>query len=67
LPWLCELHIGFKGVIGINVVIWKKTETVMHSYGAHGWEMNFMVIERHRLLLFWAREAAAITFSQENI
>jgi hypothetical protein len=37
----------------------------MNRYGAEGWEMNFMVLEQHRMLLFWAREAAVITFSRE--
>jgi hypothetical protein len=37
----------------------------MNQYGADGWNMDFMVIEKHRMLLFWQREAAIITFSKE--
>lgn len=51
--------------LGASKLPLKKMETVMNSYGAQGWEMNFMVIERHRMLLFWVREAAVITFSRE--
>jgi len=42
----------------------KKMEEVMNQYGNDGWNMDFMVIEKHRMLLFWEREAAIITFSK---
>ena len=29
-----------------------------------GWDVTFQVIEKRRLLLFWSREAAVITFSR---
>ena len=41
-----------------------KMEGIMNEYGAKGWGMDFMVIESHRMLLFWTREAAIITFSK---
>ena len=43
----------------------KKMEEVLNKYGADGWSMDFMLIEKHRLLLFWEREAAIITFSKK--
>ncbi len=43
----------------------KKMEEVMNKYGEEGWNMDFMVLEKRRLLLFWTREAAVITFSKE--
>ena len=42
----------------------RKMEEVMNRYGSDGWRMDFMVIEQHRMLLFWKREAAVITFSK---
>ena len=41
-----------------------KMEEVMNRYGAQGWELEFMVVEQKRLMLFWQREAAVITFSR---
>ncbi|WP_373501077.1 DUF4177 domain-containing protein [Desulfococcus sp.] len=52
-------------ILGASKLPVKKMEEVMNRYGAEGWEMNFMVLEQHRMLLFWAREAAVITFSRE--
>lgn len=42
----------------------KEMENVLNRYGADGWEMQFMIIEKRRMLLLWAREAAVITFSK---
>jgi hypothetical protein len=39
-------------------------EEVMNRYGAEGWDVAFMLVERKRLLLFSEREAAVITFSR---
>ena len=36
----------------------------MNRYGNGGWDVTFQVIEKRRLLLFWSREAAVITFSR---
>ena len=41
-----------------------KMERVMNDYGAAGWEVTFMLVERKRFALFWQREAAIITFSR---
>lgn len=41
-----------------------RMETVMNEYGAAGWEVTFMLVERKRFMLFWEREAAIITFSR---
>jgi hypothetical protein len=41
-----------------------RMESVMNRYGAAGWEVAFMLVERKRFALFWQREAAVITFSR---
>ena len=51
--------------LGASKLPIKKMEEVMNKYGSDGWNMDFMVIEKHRMLLFWEREAAIITFSKE--
>ena len=51
--------------LGASKMPIRKMEEVMNQYGADGWNMDFMVIEKHRMLLFWQREAAIITFSKE--
>jgi hypothetical protein len=38
----------------------------MNKYGNDGWDVTFQVIEKRRLLLFWTREAAVITFSRSK-
>jgi len=43
----------------------KKMESVMNQYGGEGWNMDFMVIEHKRFLLFWERESAILTFSRQ--
>jgi hypothetical protein len=52
-------------VLGASRLPIRKMEDVMNRYGAEGWSMDFMVIEQHRMFLFWQREAAIITFSRE--
>ena len=42
----------------------KKAESIMNVYGKNGWEVSFQLIEKHRLFLFWTREALIITFSR---
>ena len=42
-----------------------KMEEVMNEYGAKGWNMDFMLVEHKRFMLFWDREAAILTFSRE--
>tara|TARA_B100001758_G_scaffold231993_1_gene228957 strand:+ start:322 stop:675 length:354 start_codon:yes stop_codon:yes gene_type:complete len=42
-----------------------KMEACLNNYGKKGWDVAFQVIEQHRLLLFWSREAVVITFSKE--
>ena len=41
-----------------------KMESVMNQYGEQGWDVSFQLIERHRMLFFWSREAVIITFSR---
>jgi len=52
-------------LVGASKLPIRKMEEVMNRYGAEGWSMDFMVIEQHRMFLFWQREAAIITFSRE--
>ena len=42
----------------------KKMEALMNLYGQQGWDVSFQLIEHRRLLLFWNRESAVITFSR---
>jgi len=51
--------------LGASKLPLRKMEEVMNRYGQEGWEMKFMVVEQHRFLLFWTREAAIITFAKE--
>jgi len=51
-------------LLGASKLPIKKIEDVLNKYGKDGWEMDFMVIEAHRFLLFWTREAAVITLSR---
>ena len=48
--------------LGASKMPVKKMEAVMNQYGQEGWDVSFQVIEQHRLLLFWTREAVVITF-----
>ena len=44
----------------------KKMESVMNQHGEQGWDVSFQLIERHRMLFFWSREAVIITFSRDK-
>lgn len=52
---------------GSSILPVKKMERVMNQYGSQGWDVCFQVIEKRRLLLFWARESAIITFSRDKV
>jgi hypothetical protein len=52
--------------LGASVLPTKKMESVMNEYAAKGYKMEFIVLESRRMLLFWTREAAVITFSREK-
>jgi Domain of unknown function (DUF4177) len=41
-------------------------QETMNRLGADGWNVHFIVVERKRMWLFWAREAAIVTFSRER-
>lgn len=60
---VCEGLLGsiFLGASKLPV---KRMQEVMNSYGRDGWDVSFIVVEKKRLLLFWVREAAIITFSR---
>ncbi len=51
-------------VFGASKLPVKKMEERMNELGRQGWDVTFMVIEKKRLLLFWEREAAVITYSR---
>ena len=42
----------------------KKMEEIMNKYGEDGWDVEFQLVEKRRLLFLWSREAAIITFSR---
>ena len=43
-----------------------KMEEVMNKYGEDGWDVEFQLVEKRRLLFLWSREAAIITFSRKK-
>ena len=51
-------------ILGASKIPVRRMEEVMNRYGAYGWDMDFMIMEQHRMFLFWKREAAIITFSK---
>mgnify|MGYP001269267630 FL=1 len=51
-------------LFGQGKLQFKKMERVMNEYGEKGWDVSFQLIERRRLLFFWSREAAIITFTR---
>lgn len=53
-------------LFGSSKVPLKKMEVVMNKYGEDGWDVVFQIIEHHRLLLFFSREAVIITFSRNK-
>ena len=54
-------------LLGASMLPINKMEAELNAYGREGWEMAFMVIEQHRHLLFWTREAAVITLSRDMV
>ena len=53
-------------LVGSSKLPVEKMEEVLNRYGADDWNLDFMVVEQHRLLLFWQREAAVMVFSKES-
>jgi hypothetical protein len=51
--------------LGASKLPIKRIEEVLNDHGREGWGMDFMVIEQHRMFLFWQREAAILTLSRE--
>lgn len=41
-----------------------RIERMLNEYGEDGWELDFMVLESKRFLLFWNREAAVVTLGR---
>ena len=52
--------------LGSSKMPLKKMEEVMNKYGEDGWDVEFQLVEKRRLLFFWSREATIITFSREK-
>lgn len=52
-------------LLGASVIPEKKVEEVLNQYGTEGWLLDFMVIEKRRMLLFWQRETVIITLSRQ--
>lgn len=53
-------------LLGSSKLPLKKMEDVMNKYGDDGWDVTFQLIEKHRLLFLWSREAVIITFSRNK-
>jgi hypothetical protein len=51
-------------LVGASKLPINKIEEVLNQHGREGWGLDFMVIEQHRFLLFWTREAAILTLSR---
>ena len=51
-------------LVGSSKIPAKQLEQVLSKNGAEGWDFEFMVLEKRRLLLFWTREAVIITMSR---
>lgn len=51
--------------LGASKLPVQKMEEVMNQYGSQGWDLEFMLVEQKRFMLFWQREAAVITFSKK--
>lgn len=52
-------------LLGASVIPEKKVEEVLNQYGGEGWDLDFMVIEKRRMMLFWQRETVIITLSRQ--
>ncbi len=57
---------GFWGSLffGASKLPIKRMEEVLNNYSDQGFNLDFMLIEKYRLLLFWTREAAVLTLSK---
>ena len=53
-------------ILGSSKLPLKKMEDVMNKYGEGGWDVTFQLIEKHRMLFLWSREAVIITFSRNK-
>ena len=53
-------------ILGSSKLPLKKMENIMNKYGEDGWDVTFQLIEQHRMLFLWSREAVIITFSRNK-
>ena len=53
-------------LFGSSVIPESKIEDTLNQYAAEGWKLDFMLIERRRLMFFWQRETAIITLCKEE-
>ena len=53
-------------LLGSSKLPLNKMEDVMNKYGENGWDVTFQLIEKHRMLFLWSREAVIITFSRNK-
>jgi hypothetical protein len=51
---------------GSSKVSITKLESILNQRAQEGWQLDFMVIEKRRLGLFWQRESVLITLSKET-
>lgn len=51
--------------LGSSMIPEKKVEDVLNQYGGEGWSLDFMIVEKRRMMLFWQRETVIITLSRQ--
>ena len=58
---------GFWGtlILGSSKIPVRKMNDVLNKMGECGWSVDFQIIEKKRMLLFWQRECVIITLSRE--
>lgn len=50
--------------LGSSMIPEKKVEDVLNQWGGEGWNLDFMIVEKRRMMLFWQRETVIITLSK---
>jgi len=47
--------------LGASKLPLRRIEDRLNTWAREGWALNFMLVEKHRFLLFWTREAVIVT------
>lgn len=51
-------------LLGASKLPQRRISEFLNTRGLQGWALDFMVVERRRLFLFWTREAVILTMSR---